>query len=272
MYESVFESLGLSPSEAKIYYALIMYGGSGVSTISIRSNVHRRNAYDAIHRLIEKGLVYEVFGGKETIYESVEPTKLSEFVHEKEQLLEQALPELMRMFETHKTPQSAYIYKGIEGVKNYLREALQIGEDLYSFAAKGAWLDPRLKTYIGWFLKEATKRKMKFRFIFDPDAQEKIPEVFSTLEVQYKLLPKGYGSATTTDVFGDHVVTFTGVDYAKIEDNTTIFVMKSSRLAEGYRIWWQYMWDSLPNPPKMNQLSVAKTGKSKKPRKKNAKK
>ena len=48
---SVLQSIGLSPNEAKIYDALVTYGVSGVSTISLRAKVHRRNCYDALQRL-----------------------------------------------------------------------------------------------------------------------------------------------------------------------------------------------------------------------------
>ena len=79
MDTQLYEDLGLSLNEARIYDALVTYGGSGVSTIALRSNVHRSNAYDSLHRLIEKGLVYEVFGQRETLYEAVDPGKLLDY-------------------------------------------------------------------------------------------------------------------------------------------------------------------------------------------------
>src|SRR3989338_6083228 len=104
MDSALFEQFGLSPNEAKIYDALITFGGSGVSTIALRSKVHRSNAYDALHRLIEKGLVYEVFGERETMYEAVDPGKLMEFVKEKERMLETALPGLLKTYRAHQAP------------------------------------------------------------------------------------------------------------------------------------------------------------------------
>ena len=164
MDSALFEQFGLSPNEAKIYDALITYGGSGVSTIALRSKVHRSNAYDALHRLIEKGLVYEVFGERETMYEAVDPGKLLEFLREKERALEDVLPSLLRKFQQHRPPERAYIFKGSEGVKNYLRAVLKEGKDVYSFAAKGAWFDPRIEKFTDWFLKEAKKKGITIPF------------------------------------------------------------------------------------------------------------
>ena len=246
MDTQLYEDLGLSPNEAKIYDSLVSYGGSGVSTIALRSKVHRSNAYDSLHRLIEKGLVYEVFGQRETLYEAVDPGKLLEFLEEKQRKLQSALPALLSRYQKHRAPEQAYIFKGIEGVKNYLRLALKTGEDVYSLAAKGAWFDPRLQTFTEWFLKEAKKKGMKYHHIFDDEVREKLPDVLKAVGKPYKFLPKDFSTDSTMDIFGDHVVTFNGLELGKLRDDLTIFVMVSPGLAESYRTWWKCVWDKLP--------------------------
>ncbi len=242
----LFEELGLSPNEAKLYESLITYGGSGVSTIALRSKVHRSNAYDSLRRLIEKGLVYEVFGQRETVYEAVDPGKLLEFLEEKKSKLESVLPALLSTYKKHQAAEQAYIFKGIEGVKNYLRLALKTGADIHSFAAKGAWFDPRLTTFLQWFLKEAKKKNIKYFHIFDHEVREKLPNVLTSVGKPYTFLPKAFSTDSTIDVFGDHVVTFTGLGLGHVEDDITIFVLVSPCLAESYRTWWKMIWELLP--------------------------
>ncbi len=243
----LYEDLGLSPNEAKIYDSLITYGGSGVSTIALRSKVHRSNAYDSLHRLIEKGLVYEVFGQRETTYEAVDPGKLLEFVEEKQRKITAALPSLLSRYKKHQSPEQAYIFKGVEGVKNYLRLALKTGEDIYALGAKGAWFDPRLATFTEWFLKEAKKKNIRYHHIFDHEVQKKLPHVIKSVGKPYKFLPENFSTDSTMDVFGDHVVTFNGLELGKLRDDVTIFVMVSPGLAESYRTWWQCLWERLPD-------------------------
>lgn len=246
MDTQLYEDLGLSPNEAKIYDSLVTYGGSGVSTIALRSKVHRSNAYDSLHRLIQKGLVYEVFGQRETLYEAVDPGKLSEFLEEKQRKLTAALPSLLSRYQKHRAPEQAYIFKGVEGVKNYLRLALNTGEDIYSLAAKGAWFDPRLQTFTDWFLTEAKKKGIRYHHIFDHAVKEALPHVIKAVWKPYKFLPKDFSTDSTMDVFGDHVVTFNGLEPGKLRDDVTIFVMVSPGLAESYRAWWKCMWELLP--------------------------
>lgn len=247
---SLLQELGLSPNEARIYEALLTYGGSGVSSISLRAKVHRRNAYDALERLQSKGLVFEVQGKKEITYEPVEPGKLLELLKEKETRLEAELPGLIKTYRETRAPERAFIYKGVEGVKNYLRTALMKGEDMYILGAEGAWFDPRIASYTTWFLKEAAQKNMKFHVIFDHDAKE-APKFTDWLPAKdYKVLPEEYDTNSTMDIFGDYVVTYTGTEPGKLMDDVTIFVMHSPLLAKSYRAWWQYMWDSLPAPEK----------------------
>ena len=84
MYLELLKSLGLTPNEAKIYESLIENGESTVSEIAIDAKIHRRNTYDAISRLIDKGLCFQVVASSGDRYNAVDPGKLKELVGEKE--------------------------------------------------------------------------------------------------------------------------------------------------------------------------------------------
>ena len=250
MFAPLLEQIGLSPNEAKIYEALMTYGGSGVSSISSRAKVHRRNVYDTLQRLLQKGLVYEVYTTKETAYHAVDPSKLIELAQERTRLVEGSLPQMLKTFHALKKTESSYIYKGIEGVKNYMRDTLAVGEDIYVLGAKGAWFDSRLDSYSGWYIEEVKKRGMKINILYDHEVQEKMPDIPGKLGPYYKFLPKGYSTESAMDIFGDHILTYSGLTLGKWADDLTVFVTISPKLAEAQRIWWKMMWDMLPNPPK----------------------
>lgn len=249
MDTSIYQDLGLSPNEAKIYHTLITYGGSGVSTISLRAKIHRRNAYDALQRLLHKGLVQEIYQKSETMFEAVEPGKLAELLQEKQMKLDACMPQLRDLYIKKQASEQAYIYKGIEGVKNYLREALSSGEDMYILGAECAWFDPRIKQYTLHFLKKARAKGIKIYCLFEEDALQ-IPDGVQLIADEYKILPAAYDTQSTMDIFGDYIVTYTGTFPGKIMDDTTIFVLQSPMLADSYRTWWQLIWDTLPTKAK----------------------
>lgn len=250
MYSALFEELGLTPNEAKIYDALLTYGSSGVSTIALRAKVYRTNAYDLLRRLIEKGLVYEVLGNKETMFEAVDPQKLRELLEEKTRKLDAALPTMLRTFHNNLSTERAYIFKGHEGAKNYIRLALKEGKDMYTIGAKGSWYDPRIRPFVGWFMNEAKKKSMRLIKIYDADVQEQLADAPLNQSTEYKFLPKKFGTTSALDIFGDHVVTFTGLGLGTMPENVTIFVIVSRELAESYRTWWRLIWETLPAVPK----------------------
>lgn len=244
MYQAIFEDLGLSPNEARIYETLVEHGESSISTIAIEAKIHRRNAYDAIHRLIDKGLCFEIFSSKGNHYNAVDPNKLLELFNEKQTRLEEALPALQKKFKERLAPEEAYIYRGLEGQKNIWRDILRVGKDSYFIDAKAAWFDPDLKASREAFFKEANRRKIKFIQLFDGNIKSHIPNFPKHFPgtLHYRLLPKKYSTNSGIHIFGDYVITFTGLTFLKVQEDTVFFVLHSAALADSYRTWFRYMW------------------------------
>ena len=72
-HTKTLETLGLAKNEARIYETLLREGESTVGHISQKSEVYRRNVYDSLNRLMEKGLVFELIHTKENHYKAVDP-------------------------------------------------------------------------------------------------------------------------------------------------------------------------------------------------------
>ncbi len=246
MYENVLENLGLSPNEAKIYEALLNLGRASVSQISKRGDIHRRNVYDAINRLLEKGLIFQIFQKGENNYEAVNPEKLLELLQEKESDLNSILPSLQDLYKKQPSEEAAFIYKGVEGFKNYMRDMVREGKPVYFIGAKALWFTPNVPiSFLENFKKEMKKKKIKYYTIFDHRVKEKMPEAIAKVGGEYKIFPKEYSTSGVCDIFGDYVVTFNSVGVGNFGDEGTIFVMKNKKLAENYRTWFQFMWDKL---------------------------
>lgn len=247
MYSEVFEQIGLSPNEAKIYETLLSTGETSVSIISSKAHVHRRNVYDAINRLLEKGLVFQIFQKGENLYQAVHPNKLLEVLKEKETKLIQVLPQLNKIYNTEPPQEAAYIYKGLEGYKNYMRDLARVGEETYFLGAKGLWFSPTIsEKFLNDFKQGLKRKKVKYYTLYDPLVPKKLPEAVSKVGGNYKILPSQYSTSAVCDIFGDYVVTFTSVDIGNIGEDVTIFVMINHELAESYRTWFKFMWDMCP--------------------------
>jgi predicted transcriptional regulator len=243
MYEELLREIGLSPNEARVYEALLKTGEASVQDISLKSKVHRRNVYDSLNKLMEKGLTSEVFVNGEKNFKATNPRRLMELLKEKEERVNKLLPEMQSKYEAVEGKEEAYLYKGIEGFKNYLQDILKTKETVYFIGAKAFWLDERLKHYLPHFDRERKKLGITFMHLFDYEVKERKPEILKLVGKPYKFLPKEYSSPTAIDIFGDYVVTFVGVKPGQLDEEPLMFVMKSKKLAEGYRKFFQFMWD-----------------------------
>lgn len=242
MSDNILNELGFSPNEAKIYETLLDLKEAGVGEISLKAKIHRRNVYDAINRLVDKGLAFSILSHGENFYAPVDPDKLSEIVKEKEQALNKVLPDLRSRYQKKSNSQESYIYRGIEGFKNYMRDILRVGEDVYVIGGKLAWSDPEIKNYAERTLKETERKKIKFHILFDSKVKKEIAEL-NKFGKDHKFLPEEYFTNSTINIFGDYIVNYTGLYTKKIDEKGTLFIIKDKELAESYRKWFKLMWD-----------------------------
>ena len=247
MYSELFEEIGLSPNEAKIYETLLTLREASVSDISTRSKINRRNVYDAISRLVDKGLVYKIFQNNENKFQAVNPDKLLEIVKEKEHRLNKILPSLRDMYDSDAPQEAAYIYKGIEGYKNYMSDLLRIAEPTYFLGAKGLWYSPQVdRNFLDNYTREFERKEIDYYTLYDPRVKTELPEALTGVGGHFKVLPDEYPTPGVMDIFGDYIVTFTSIDVGKFGDDVTIFVMVNPELAESFRTWFKFMWDMCP--------------------------
>ncbi len=243
MHLELLSELGLTKNESKIYSTLLDKGESSIGTISKTANINRRNVYDSIDRLIEKGLIFEIRHHKENLYQAVDPRKLMEKLKEKETALEKAMPDFLKMFGKAAHNEDVFVYRGIEGWKNYLRDILRIGKDSYTLGGKGVWTDPKIKSFVEYFLKEADNKNIGLHILFDHEVRETDHETLKFFESNHKFLPKGFSTPAQIDVFGDHVVVLSGLSLGKIDENSSFTVIVNPQIADAFRTWFNLIWE-----------------------------
>lgn len=251
MIVNILQDLGLAKNEARIYETLLREGECGVSAISSKAEINRRNVYDSINRLIEKGLVLEIRDTREHRYRAVEPAKLSEILDEKRERLTAALPDMGRLYYGTPRTEEVFVYRGLEGWKNYLRDMLRIGEDNYTIGGVGAWVDPKLADFMVRFRKDAAKAGINFHILFNHEVGGHKGMTTFLAGNKHKFLPKGYSTTVAIDIFGDHVVTLSGVSLGTFSEHSSFTVIVNKEVADAYREWFRLIWDLLPDPKKV---------------------
>jgi len=246
MHREILEQIGLNKNEAIIYEVLLSLGESTLAVISNETGIHRRNALDSLKSLARRGLVFEIHDTTRVLYQAVDPNKLIELHHERGKALNSILPSLQTSYKQIKSDEKVFVYRGVEGLKNNLRDIIRIGKPLYEIGAKGGWLSPELGLFYEPFIKELKKKKISHYHIYDYNVKDNIKEdIIKKIGGEYRFFPKEFSTDSAIHIFGDHIVSFSGLNIKKFNPRVTLFVAVNRKLADSYRVWFNCLWSLL---------------------------
>jgi sugar-specific transcriptional regulator TrmB len=245
MDEKIFEKLGLTKGETKVYLALVKLGDSTISPIVTESKVTKSKIYDILEKLIEKGLVGYILKNNVKHFSANDPHMILEYISNKEEELKNIkdeannlIPQLLLQKKGSSQP-IAEIYEGFEGIKAIREELMLSFKENDTFLVLGAPKIANIK-WEGWFLdfhKRRINRKVKMRIIYNSDAKEfgKIREKMKLTDVRY--LPNELVSPNWTDIFPDAILII------MILKKPIAFVVRDKNLADSYRSYFDILWN-----------------------------
>src|SRR3990167_3700430 len=132
------QKIGLTNGEIKVYSAVIELGFSSLNSIHEKTGIERRNIYDILNKLIEKGLIsFIIEKGKKT-YQITHPKKILSYledkrdkIYESEREIKSHLPELISLYNQSKIEIRAEVFRGDESIKSLLTEILEYKESFW---------------------------------------------------------------------------------------------------------------------------------------------
>jgi len=185
MDTSLLEKIGLTPGEIKAYMALLALGPSSTGPLAKRSQVSRSKLYWIMDKLEKKGLASHAERDGIIYFQAVEPTKIDDYIQEKEDELRilreeftRFLPELESYHKRAKETQSMTIYQGLRGLKvahehSYLK--LEKGEE-YVYMGIPAYQPETHHLYWQKDHQRRTSLGIKTRLLFNRDTDRMIME------------------------------------------------------------------------------------------------
>ncbi len=223
---------GLTKLESNVYLTLLDTGPSTAGIITRKSGIHRRSVYDALERLIEKGLASYIIKNNRRYFEASNPERLLEIIKEKEELLQDKLPQLKAKYESTIKKSETLFFRGKNGLKTVFEDQLAVKKDILilgaSFLAREI-----LQFYLHWYNKRRTARKIKIKLIYNESERKK--RLLKSAEVKY--LPVKYSSPAAINIYGDRTAI---IHWNK--ENPFVILIKDKEIAEGYRNHFNLMW------------------------------
>jgi sugar-specific transcriptional regulator TrmB len=231
----LIEQLGFTRTESKIYVTLLEFGSSRAGKLSKKSGIHRRSVYDAVERLIEKGLVSYIKRNNITFFEAVNPDKLVELVHEKEKNIQALLPELNLKYKLSKEKEETLFFRGKPSLKTVFDDQIQTGKEILIMGASTK-APEILNYYFPHFDKERVRKKINVKIIFDETARNK--EYVKKIPLsEIRFVPKEYASFAATNIYADKIC------IVLWSEEPIAILIKNNEIAKGYKNYFELVWN-----------------------------
>lgn len=242
---SMLRDLGLSDGEIKIYGALLDIGQSPLNRIHEKTGIERRNIYDILNKLIERGLVSYVTENRRRLFQLANPTKLVGYVDEKMLDLERTkkevqamVPEITKKFNAEKPEIDAELFTSEDGVKAVWEACLE-HKKIYFIAAGRYWPINKPHYFASWMRRRLAK-KIPLHILL---RQENIKDFKPFPMEKARFLPKAFsGHPNVIFVYGDNVAN------VMLHDQPFAFVIRNKQIAENYIKYFDFLWKQSTEP------------------------
>lgn len=238
--EIALEQLGLTKIEANVYMTLIKLGSTTTGPVVKKTELHRATVYDALKRLMEKGLVSYIVKEKTKHFSATSPEHLFGMVEEqkkdvekKEKIAKDVTKALNKIKELSKNKEVAHIFQGKRGVKTVYEDVLRYKEN-WVLGSSGRFLK-----IMGPYFYQYQKRKKELKIHTKLLVAERIrgTDVETTVSGERRFIPDEFESPISTVIYGDKVATFVWLE------NPVAFLIESKEAAESYRNYFRVMWN-----------------------------
>lgn len=239
--EKIIHDLGLTKNETKLYLTLLKIGSATAGEITERSGIHRRNVYDSIERLMEKGLIGFATINNRKYFRAEEPERFFSIIDEKSAELEkqrkalkEVIPKLMPPVSSIK--QDVRFYKGREGLKTVYEDILKTRKNYIGYGP-GEEVENLLKSYLNQYISKRIKLKIRAMLIYNKLSKSKWFVKNPLLEIRY--LPDQYISHAALRIYGNKIAIM-----LFSEEEPIAIVIENKSIAEGYRKYFEVLWNA----------------------------
>ena len=231
--EQVLSDLGLSEGEIRVYLALLKLGSVPVRRIKEETRLHRTTVYDFIEKLLNKGLIHYSVKGHMKHFNATHPKRLLDFLREKQDRVNDILPELINLNTGNQEEVAVEVYQGTEGLKTCLFEHLKTGNEVLGFGIDEALYKKALPVVMEQLPRLLKENNVKERILTKTDPGYLV----DSKQTSYKFVSSEFFSPLSTTVFGNNV------EIAVWEPSLTTILIRNKQLADAYKKHFNNLWN-----------------------------
>lgn len=245
--KTIFQKLGFTKKEAKVYLAALELGSSSVQNIGKKAEVNRVTTYVILNTLAKKGLITSFEKGKKRYFSAENPEQLLKILNkeeieikEKKEQLKEVFPEIQAIYNFHDGKPKVRFFEGLGGLKAMQQDAIREstkGQEIYAITPLDKYLTlfPKQET-----VKDRLKRKIKLNVIYTSSKGKISNEENKKSNRNARYVPlKKFGFESSFDIFPQGFVriynftpSFTGV------------IIQDKQIAKTMKAFFDLAWES----------------------------
>ena len=228
---NALEHAGLTKIESKVYIALLKVGLSRAGKIAKEAQLNRTTTYDALKRLLDKGLASYVVQSNRKWFRPEDPKRFKELIKAQEEEVERVLPQLSNLFKDVESKKGVTLYYGLKGMKTVFEDILRNAKENYVMDSEGQFIH-RMPYYAPHFIREVEKKKIKIKHIVRRGI-----DVHPTETTQVRFIPKKVGaSQSVINIYGDKVAILVWTDPPEA------VLIRNKQVAETFKHYFDIVW------------------------------
>lgn len=242
MDKELLEKVGLTKTEIEVYLTLLQEESMIASKVAKQLQIQRPNVYDALKRLVDKGLASYVIKDKFKYFKATPPEKLMDYVsglkkelEENEKKVSDLVLDLKKIKPSPAKGFSVEVYEGKEGIRTVLfdslKETVKTKKEILGIGINNLKIKELDPLNFDRYADERAKIKAKSRYIIIEGT-----ETYQHPNTIVKMLPKHYESPTSTYIYGNKVSIWLWFTIP------VVIVIDSKEVAESYRSYFEVLW------------------------------
>lgn len=236
--------IGLSPTEVKIYLALLDLGETKVSEILKKAEINSGRIYDVLSGLENKGFVSKIIKKKVKYYVPSPPSIIKDYLKEKrnqismqERNIAKILPDLMERYSSIKSKTKVEVFMGIEGMKTayeLLFKEAKKSKELYVIGITEIREYPKEILNLLEFSVYKRRKELKLitKKIVDINSKNETFYQKDNSQIRYINLP----SLTSMEIIGDYLL------IQIFKDETIGILIHNKHAAEDFKKQFMEFW------------------------------
>jgi sugar-specific transcriptional regulator TrmB len=232
--EETLKSIGLAKNETKIYLALLELGPSTMGTLCGKTKIHRRNVYDSMEMLKDKGFVSSTIVNNRNVFEAVSPERILEILDEKKAGVASIMPRLMA--KQGKKQSAIKIFTGLSGRKIVFNDKLNHLCEQYVLGAH----EPSEKSsrFIENYHRRRVEKKIALKMLF-VENEKNVAKRFKKYKlVKARILPEKFSSPIAVNIYANKVAILLGS--GAVEPIT--IMIEDADLANDFVEYFKLLW------------------------------